>query len=190
MNLTDNCAICQSSMLRKQVIKLQPCNHQLHESCYNRFFQSMSSFCPICRVDINTTLKVDRRVNKSSSARDRQLIVESSNKGDDLVALASNLNVKYTTAYNWIRSGNANYGKRGGKKPNKITESVKETILSWIETNPTITLVKIKQELQITYNVNVSETTIGNCLEGAMYSVKKLHYEPIIMNSQVNKEKR
>ena len=31
--------------------------------------------------------------------------------------------------------------------------------------------------------------TIGNCLEGAMYSVKKLHYEPITMNSQVNKEK-
>ena len=105
MNLIDNCAICQSFMLRKQVIKL-------HESCYNRFFQSMSSFCPICRVDINTTLMVDKRINKSSSARNRQLIVESSNRGDDWVALASNLDVKYATAYNWIRSGSANYGRR------------------------------------------------------------------------------
>ena len=38
--------------------------------------------------------------------------------------------------------------------------------------------------------VAVSVTTVGNFLEGAMYTMKQVHYEPITMNNSENKIKR
>ena len=39
------------------------------------------------------------------SARDRELIVESSNRGEDWISLANIYDVNYKTAYTWIRLG-------------------------------------------------------------------------------------
>ena len=142
------------------------------------------------QCDIDTSESVARRVNGRSSARDRQIIIEAANRGDDWVSLAANLNIKRATAYSWIRSGKLSIGRRGGVRPKKITDELKEMMLTWIEAKPSISLQKIQTKLASDHGVAVSITTVGNYLEGAMYTVKQVHYEPITMNNSENKIKR
>lgn len=190
MNLSDVCVICQASMLRKPVVRLKPCDHCLHKSCLTALTTNDTLSCPICRSEVTHNENVVRRVNSSSSLRDRQIVIEAANRGDDWVSLAENLNVKYATAYSWIKSGKITNDKRGGQKPKKITEEIKAIMLTWIEEKPTISLQEIKGKLALNFGVDVSLTTVGNYLEGSMYTIKQVHFEPITMNSEENKIKR
>lgn len=122
--------------------------------------------------------------------RERQLIVEAANRGDDWSALASTLAVKYKTAYSWVRSGEIEGKKRGGSKPSILTEAMKASIIGMIEDDPTLTMKKMQAAILREYHLTVSTMTISNYLNGQLYSIKKLHHKPQNMNLMENKIKR
>ena len=59
-----------------------------------------------------------------------------------------------------------------------------------INENPSVTLKELQAKLEMEMGLTVCLTTVGNAVNGMMYSYKKMHYEPAIMNSLPNKEKR
>lgn len=177
-------------MLRKQVIRLLPCEHLLHETCSAPLHGDDFS-CPLCRQDVVDTQRYERRTYAQTSARDRELIVDCSNRGDDWKALAVTLGVNYKTAYTWIRSGTAEGAKRGGRKPKLLTRDHVDRMIAWLEEDCSLTLVQIKARLEAEQvGLSISTTSIANYLEGEMFTTKKIHWQPSSMNSTVNKELR
>lgn len=192
MEFRDNCAICRSTMTRKQVVRVLPCRHLLHGPCVELLFGQVDNarLCPICRQDCHDQEAVERRRYKVHSNRDRERIVTCANKGNDWGALAKDLGINYKTASNWIRSGRQQMITRGGKKPKSLTEAEIDVIISWVEQDSTITLKAIKQKFHQEFRKDVSVSTIGNYLEGRQFTMKNNHYEPVAMNTVENKAKR
>lgn len=147
MEVTDNCAICLVSMARKSLIRLIPCKHLLHSKCYEPMTYNIEFTCPICRQRIDGTENFGRVVYKKNSQKDRERIVNCSNRGDDWVALAETLNVNYKTAYHWVRSGREVMLNKGGKKPKLLNDQQIENIISWIEENCSITLKQLQSKV-------------------------------------------
>lgn len=48
----------------------------------------------------------------------------------------------------------------------------------------------MKGKILNTFQKNVSASTVGNYLEGRVFTVKQVHYEPVTMNSIENKTRR
>lgn len=188
MEFKDKCAICLVGMSRGAVVKLSPCGHLLHKGCQEGLEDD--SLCPFCRARIEAASLMPRKQYKKIPARDRELVVQCANRGGDWVETASNLGINYKTAYNWVQSGCSETKKRGSARPRALTDGHVETLLSWIEHDCDITLKQMQQRLQRELNVTVSTSTIGNYLENQVYTLKKIHAEPINMNSNENKMKR
>ena len=54
LNTTDNCAICQDTMIVSQQIRqINHCSHMFHNACISTWFQR-NVHCPTCRHDIRT----------------------------------------------------------------------------------------------------------------------------------------
>lgn len=69
------------------------------------------------------------------------------NRGEDWVALSSQLGVKYKTANAWIRSGElAGLGK-SGPKPKKMKLDHETKLLEWIEQYPQLTFKQLQAKL-------------------------------------------
>ena len=195
MELQDICGVCRMSMLRKPVSRLQPCLHLFHERCVDFLFVEVEDeveviTCPICRQQVIQREVVERKEYIKHSIKDRELIIVSANRGDDWVALSKQLNVPYKTAYHWVRSGNPNPNHKGGKKPKILNEEQIDRIIKWLEDDSGLTLVQIKEKVRQVMNENISLSTVGNYLEGRLFTVKQVHYEPVTMNSVENKRKR
>lgn len=187
MNLTDNCAICRVSMARYPVTKLIPCHHLLHTKCAEPVINIPDAICPLCRVVVTDNEPITRQRYGKYTDRDRQRIVTCANRGDDWVALAASLGVKYKTAFHWVRSGRDVMLAKGGKKPKIMTEDEIDLIISWIEEKCDYTMKQIKEKILQTFEKNVSVSTIGNYLEGRLFTVKQVHKEPLTMNSEEKK---
>lgn len=178
------------SMLRRRVIRLLPCRHLLHEACPEPI-QAENFLCPMCRTATESTQPFQRRTYARPSARDREVIVECSNRGDDWKSLAITLNVKYKTAYTWVRSGEVTAARRGGRRPKLLSVENVDRMLEWVEQDCSLTLVQLKQRLEAEVNgLSISTTSVANYLEGEMFTIKKVHWEPSTMNSASNKELR
>ena len=106
------------------------------------------------------------------------------------MSLAKALNINYKTTFHWVQSGECCERKRGGYKPLKLDAEKINILCEWIEEDSTISLKQMKNKLFAEFHVTVSTTTIGNCLEGQMYTLKQVHKIPVTMNSQGNKIKR
>ncbi|MEL7309172.1 MAG: hypothetical protein AAGK05_15815 [Pseudomonadota bacterium] len=122
--------------------------------------------------------------------KERDMIVRSANRGEDWVALSKQLGVQYKTAYAWIRSGKCSGTGRGGKKPKKLTDEMVQKLIEWVESDPQITLKTLRRNILRDYQVSVCVSTIGNCLEGKLYTVKIIHRQPVTVNNAENKAKR
>jgi transposase len=191
MELKDNCGICIHSMLRKQVIRLIPCRHLLHEKCYrNQLAIAEMEQCHVCRQEIEETENVIRKVYKKNCEEDRKRIVSCANRGEDWVALCNQLNVNYKTAYEWVRSGEETPKLKGGKKPKILSEEQIDQIIEWVEDDCQISLKQIKRKVLTTFHTDIAISTIGNYLEGRLCRMKTVHTEPITMNSEQNKRLR
>lgn len=199
MELQDNCAICRMSMLRKEVKRMLPCRHLLHGSCAEQVPMQLINEnevevqvrkCPVCRTTINDSQIIERKTYRKYTDREREMIVTSANRGDDWVALSKQLNITYKTAYHWVRSGNVRPNQKDGKNPKILSEEEIDVIIEWIEEECDLTLIQIKDKIMRQFNKSVATATIGNYLEGRMFTVKQIHTEPITMNSPVNKNRR
>jgi transposase len=188
MNLIDNCAICRVSMARNAVIRLLPCRHLLHRKCAERLHNGPEVFCPICRVISNESEPIERQLYKKHMCQDRERIV--ANKGEDWVALAVALGVKYKTAFQWVHSGRDFMLHKGGIKPKILTDEQIDVMISWVEEECSVTLKQLQQKILQIFRNMVSVTTVGNYLEGGVFNIKQTHCEPAAMNIEENKRKR
>lgn len=134
--------------------------------------------------------RVERKTYKKYSTQDRKRILDAADKGNDWSELAASLNVSYKTAHRWVTDTNEIPLKRGGCKPRSLTEDEIETILTWIEVKPDITLREISSKIFGEFEKRVCISTVSNTLHGRMYSIKAVHVQPVAMNSLDNKTKR
>lgn len=190
MELKDNCAVCRVSMNRYVVLRLVPCNHIIHKKCVLNIINAPEPSCPICRTHITANNEVVRKVKKGHTNQDRERIVSCANKGENWTTLAASLNINYKTAYTWVRSGRVDMMKKGGKKQKILSEENISEVVSWVEADCDLTLVRLVERCRVEFNKIVSTTTIANYLEGRLFSSKLKHYEPATMNIGENKRKR
>lgn len=146
--------------------------------------------CPYCRLALAGTEEVERKKYAVNVDKDRRIIVEASNRGEDWKTLAATLGVKYKTAYTWVRSGEVTSKPKGGTKPKKISNEESEQIIHWVEQNPSVTLKQLQSHVMSAFGKSISTTTVGNVLHAKVYTVKTTHQQPVTMNSEDNKHKR
>ena len=91
-------------------------------------------------------------------------------------------------------TGDIEPGKRGGKKPKKLSDEGICSIKQWIDEDCTLSLRKIRQKLEAEQvaQIVVSITAIGRAIEGFNYSFKRVHRQPekrnALSNIQIRKE--
>lgn len=190
MNLADNCAICRVSMLRRPALRVHPCCHLFHVSCSKELVDGPDALCPLCRTPVMYNEEVVRKTYNRNTVRDRERIVACANKGEDWVQLATTLNVNYKTAFQWVRSGRDFMLKKGGQKRKALMENQIDSIIEWLEQDSSYTLKQLQAKILAEFQVIVSISTIGNYLEGRLFTMKQVHTQPATMNSPVNKEMR
>lgn len=177
-------------MLRNEVKRLQPCKHLLHSKCFQRLQNEDMASCPICRTAVTETEVIARKQHKKYNNQDRQRIVECANRGGDWVTLAQSLGIKYKTAYHWMRSGKETTNRRGGFKPKSLTEDQIGRIIEWIEEDGSLSLKQVKEKVFREFHESVCISTIGNYLEGQLFTLKQVHHQSVNMNTNENKQKR
>lgn len=187
MNLKDNCAICRFSMLRGNVLKVLPCNHFFHVTCSEVIINTADARCPLCRVVLEGNEPYVRKIYKKHLDPDRKRIVACANKGEDWVRLASTLNINFHTAYEWIKSGRDHMFQKGGKKPRILSEQQVDRIIEWVEEDCSQTLKSLREKVSGEFNVRICLSTLGNYLEGRLFTLKQVHKQPVTMNSNENK---
>ena len=190
--MSDKCAICLRTMLKENlhVCRLLPCFHFLHQQCSGRIFEENHPKCPICRQDIEDSEEVEHRNYRKYLPKDRQRIVECADRGGDWRGLAASLNVKFKTAYGWVRSGEISGKTRGGYKAKYLSYEQMAVVLNKVEEDPEMTLKQLKQFILEQFQVNIAISTVGNYLDCQLYTIKKFHHRPITMNTPVNKQAR
>jgi transposase len=184
------CAICRVSMARNAVIRLLPCRHLLHRKCAEPLQNGQEAFCPICRTISNESEPIERQRYKKHMCQNRERIVACANKGEDWVALAVALDVKYRTAFQWVHSGRDFMLHKGGIKPKILTDKQIDVMISWVEEECSITLKQLQQKILQIFRNMLSVTTVGNYLEGKVFTIKQTHCEPAAMNIEENKRKQ
>lgn len=56
MNVSDNCGICMVKITKRALIKLDPCGHMFHQTCWDKHvFIRIPVDCCLCRRAITTT---------------------------------------------------------------------------------------------------------------------------------------
>ncbi|XP_036343375.1 uncharacterized protein LOC118752589, partial [Rhagoletis pomonella] len=133
---------------------------------------------------------VERKKYSVYNEVDRARIVEAANKGEDWSSLASSFGINYKTAYTWVRSGRVESKRRGGGNEKRLSEDEVDTLIRWVEEDPTITLKNIAVKVQAELQKDISKSSVANYLDGRLYTIKNVHNMPANMNSAVNKNKR
>ena len=72
----------------------------------------------------------------------------------------------------------------------KVREEHVQSMLGFVEADPTITLKAIRDRLEAEAGISITTTIVHKYLDGRMYSMKKILAEPSSMNTVGNKEKR
>ncbi|XP_065667807.1 zinc finger MYM-type protein 1-like [Hydra vulgaris] len=161
MELKDCCVICQYSMNRKPVIKLNPCKHLFHRICLQPLLEQPEPPCPICRHEIHTIEQVEREHYALSSTNDRKRVIECAERNDDRVTLAQTLGVKYATTSSNLEVKNQLKGEKSklGDEANLFTtlqivlpeeEQSFQTLITTDLTNPANWTDLISDDLRVT----------------------------------------
>lgn len=201
------CAICYETLVATEGsadVELLPCGHLFHRQCLQPIRNSGDNRCPYCRQVANVPevqnspeneepviQEASQRGNyRSHSLSDRNIVVEAAARGDDWRAAARLLNINVKSAYNWIRKGTAQLQPKGGKKPKSLQEAQIDTILNWLSDDSQLTLRKISDKVYAEFGLRLALSTIGNHLDGRLFTYKKIHTEPQGMNTNNNKDLR
>lgn len=128
---------------------------------------------------------------KTHTPVDRSRIVEAANRGDDWSALASELGVKYKTAYTWVSTSRKEMFMKNGKNNTTFKEKEIDTIIRWIEDNREITLKEIVAKVKVLMRKEVCVYFVEGSLEGRLYRHKRLlDYHTHLINTLENRKKR
>ena len=127
------------------------------------------------------------KYNKRASTSVRRRIYESAREGRDWQIVAINNGVKVDTARNWISKGTPTLKNTGGNRNQKITEDHRDSMVECLSETPELTLKELADKLHFTYEIDVCHQTISNHLDGMLFTRKRIHYAPVVMNSPENK---
>lgn len=177
-------------MTRNIVVRVLPCRHMFHQKCIEALIAVPNANCPNCRGNILNSEIQERKIYNKNSEQDRMRIVSCANRGEDWTTLATSLNINFKTASHWVRSGTDVMLKKGGVKPKLLNEEKVNRIVEWIEMDCSLTLKQLKDKILGEFNQTISIASVSNYLEGRLFTSKKMHCEPINMNSEQNKRKR
>lgn len=180
MNVSDKCPICQSNMTKKDIIQLVPCKHFYHTHCWASNVQLGQNGldCALCRVTHTGTTPFIRRKNTSASLEDRRRFVEAARDLRDWKGLAFSMQVKEKTAWRWIRDDqDAPKSRRNTVRAALSTANIDE-LIQHLETDPSLTLVQLREFVFSNFAKTLSTSTIANYLHGRVFSHKKVHYQP------------
>ena len=87
------------------------------------------------------SVSIPRR-KKTVSSEDRRRIIDAYKDGKDYVAVANELGVRRITAWSvvakWRRTGEVTARLRGGNRPFKLDDEMRDLVLMIIESDPTI----------------------------------------------------
>ena len=65
-----------------------------------------------------------------------------------------------------------------------------QEVLNLIEEDPELTLKQLLKAIRQKFDVTLAISTIGNYLDGNLYTIKKFHHRPATMNNDRNKQLR
>lgn len=131
-----------------------------------------------------------RGVYKKTSKESRDRVLSVAENGGDWKIVAEAHEVPYKTAYNWLRNGGQPLKRRGGDTRSKLSEEQVAVMVSWIEENPQLTLKSIAERILLDMNVAISPQSVSWRLDGQLLTLKKVHFQPLGVNSAANKELR
>ena len=123
---------------------------------------------------------------RQNSAEAKKRVLSSYQKGEDWAAVAEHNEVKYKTAYSWIRRDleteeNTETKRRGGPHNRKLHDRHVDALCTYLETDCSLTLRQLADKLLAEFDLVVSIQAISNQLEGRLISMKKIHVEPYAM---------
>ena len=129
---------------------------------------------------------------KSVEKRDKERIIESYQKYEDFIELAHRLEINEKTARTIIRRHclSLSSGNHGGHKKKKINADNGDALLEYVGLHPSSTLKDMKDYLIIVCDLEVSESTIANFLDGKLITMKQIRDVPQERNSERVKEIR
>ena len=129
------------------------------------------------------------KYKRTGAEKDRVLAAAQNGSGDWRAVAAAN-GVSASTAYGWLRRTEDAPRKRGGARYKKLSEEHIDTLLSYLEENPLLSLKELSLKLLEATGLNVCTATIHKHLNGRMFTLKKVRSAPDTMNSEENRRKR
>ena len=72
----------------------------------------------------------------------------------------------------------------------KVNEHLSSQIQYWIDENTSITLKELKRKCIEELDIDVSKSTIANCIQGFNYSFKQLRMQPARRNDEKSLDER
>jgi transposase len=114
-------------------------------------------------------------------------VLRAAESGEDWKAVAAAHDIPYRTAYGWLMNGGQPLKRRGGNTTSKLNAQHVETMVSWLEWNPQLTLSAIRDRIEDEMGVVVTIQTVSNRLDGSLITLKKVHNLPVGVNTAANK---
>jgi transposase len=128
--------------------------------------------------------------NKFDDAVKLRIIKEADN-GGDWVAVADANGVPYKTAHHWLTTGCQVSKRRGGNKgAKKLSENQVATVTAWLEDDCQLTLMEIRDRIEVEMDVSITPQTVAKYLDGQTFTSKLVHRMPQGMNTTANKQLR
>jgi len=135
-------------------------------------------------------VEIVKRRNATTNNHDRERVINSYLQGNSAKTIALIMQIKVTTIHEIIRkyqnTGLIVASVRGGTRSPKLTNEQKETMLSWVNENCTVTLSALKAKIQDIFNITVSTSTISRYIEKFHYSLKRVTIIPERRNDADN----
>ena len=130
-------------------------------------------------------------IKKSDADEKKAKIKKVYTDGGNWQEFAKNLGVKKSTAYDWVNSSPSNDKTRGGNRHQKIGPEQRDFIEYVVESNPRITLKDLTAMVKAQFNFgSLSSECVRLHLQGMMYTLKQIRFEPETANKEENKIKR
>lgn len=130
------------------------------------------------------------------SNEDIRRIIDAYNSDEDFILLGRQLGIKRRTAYNIVKRFRTRQqvGRlpRGGAHNVKMDEEMKTFIRNLIQENPFITIEDMNNRMRqsLPQKPRISSSSISNCIDGMLYTIKKAVDVPEARNNERTKELR
>ncbi|KAF7692937.1 Paired box protein Pax-2a [Cucumispora dikerogammari] len=145
-------------------------------------------------INTNATEPNARIKRLSITNEDRRRIVEKSLEGHSTLSISDMLNIKYqsisTISRKYYRIGEVMPTRRGGDRRSKLTDTIKEQVLEYVDQDCTRTLRQIVDYIYKTFTIRVYLSTIDRVLRNFHYTIKNITLVLKLRNSPKTIESR